>query len=45
MSFDLANLTEEQHQRIDQLEQQLGCILIAYEGYKQEDDNGNPVQS
>jgi hypothetical protein len=42
MSFDLAQLTSEQERMIDQLEQQLGCILIAYDGYNQEDEEGKP---
>ncbi len=45
MSFDLARLDEEKHQMINQLEQQLGCILIAYEGYQKEDEQGQPQQS
>jgi hypothetical protein len=39
---NLANLTEEQMMQIDQLESQLGVILIAFDGYKPEDEKGNP---
>ncbi|MGB8953898.1 MAG: hypothetical protein WCC10_00870 [Tumebacillaceae bacterium] len=41
---NLANLSEEQMKQIDQLESQLGVILIAFEGYKPEDEQGNPQQ-
>ncbi|WP_161780643.1 hypothetical protein [Tumebacillus flagellatus] len=38
----LANLNEEQSRRIDQLESELGVVLIAYDGYRQEDNQGRP---
>lgn len=40
---EMANLSEEQQKRIDRLEAELGVILIAYDGYKQEDENGTPT--
>ena len=39
---NLANLTEEQMKQIDQLESKLGVILIAFDGYKPEDEHGEP---
>ena len=42
-----ANLSDEQMKQmkqIDRLESQLGVVLIAYEGYKQEDEQGRPQQ-
>jgi hypothetical protein len=36
MNNNLAQLSEEQSRRIDQLEAELGVVLIAYDGYKQE---------
>lgn len=44
MSTKLANLSEEQHQQLNELEQQLGVVLIAYDGYQQEDEQGHPNQ-
>jgi hypothetical protein len=41
---NLANLNEEQLKQIDQLESQLGVILVAFDGYKPEDEQGNPQQ-
>lgn len=43
LNYKLANLTEEQKHRINQLESQLGVVLIAYDGYRQENEQGNPV--
>lgn len=44
MSTKLAHLSEEQHQQLNELEQQLGVVLIAYDGYQQEDGQGQPKQ-
>ncbi|GIM47255.1 hypothetical protein DNHGIG_28040 [Collibacillus ludicampi] len=44
MTYHLASLTEEQKKMINDLESQLGVILVAYDGYKREDDNGNPIE-
>lgn len=42
MKTQLADLTQEQHQAINQLEAQLGVVLIAYEDYQQENNSGQP---
>ncbi|WP_198299708.1 hypothetical protein [Tumebacillus avium] len=42
MKNELADLTQEQHQRINQLEAQLGVVLIAYAEYQQENNSGQP---
>jgi hypothetical protein len=44
MSVNLANLNQEQASAIDDLEQQLGVVLVAYEGYKREDEHGKPIE-
>lgn len=41
MTTKLAHLSDEQHQQINELEQQLGVVLIAYDGYRQEDEQGH----
>ncbi|MBL0385201.1 hypothetical protein JJB07_00965 [Tumebacillus sp. ITR2] len=38
----LANLNTEQARKIDQLEAELGVVLVAYDGYKQENEQGQP---
>ncbi|PWK16435.1 hypothetical protein [Tumebacillus permanentifrigoris] len=42
MNNNLAQLSDEQTRRIDQLEAELGVVLIAYDGYKQENEQGEP---
>lgn len=32
MEIKVANLTEEQQEKVKEIESELGCILIAYEG-------------
>ncbi|MCX7570852.1 hypothetical protein OS242_12880 [Tumebacillus sp. DT12] len=41
MTTKLAHLSDAQHQQINELEQQLGVVLIAYDGYQQEDEQGH----
>ncbi|HEU4962594.1 MAG TPA: hypothetical protein VFV52_01855 [Bacilli bacterium] len=38
----LANLSDQQQQEINRMEKELGVVLIAYDGYRQEDAQGNP---
>lgn len=44
MENSLANLSEQQQQELNRLEKELGVVLIAYEGYQQEDEQGNPIR-
>jgi hypothetical protein len=44
MDIRLATLSQEQHQMINDLEEKLNMVLIAYEGYQREDEQGNPRQ-
>lgn len=45
MENQLAALNEQQQKMINELEAKLGVVLIAYNGYAQENDNGNPVKA
>jgi hypothetical protein len=45
MNNGLANLTEEQHKAINNLEKELRVVLIAFDGYRPEDENGAPEET
>lgn len=42
MKNELAKLNPDQERRIDQLEAELGVVLVAYDGYRQENEQGEP---
>lgn len=39
MDYNLAKLSEDQRQAIDELELKLGVVLVAYEGYQTENQD------
>lgn len=40
--YELANLSREQHQALNELESRLGVVLLAYRPYRPEAPDGRP---